>query len=53
MLVGVAQPPVFAMPVDPVLVRDYAQAAEDLGYHHYAFAEHVAGRGNSKDSGDF
>jgi probable F420-dependent oxidoreductase len=34
------------MPVDPVYVRDYAQAAEDLGYHHYAFAEHVAGRGN-------
>jgi probable F420-dependent oxidoreductase len=46
MLVGVAQPPVFAMPVDPVYARDYAQAAEDLGYHHYAFAEHVAGRGN-------
>jgi probable F420-dependent oxidoreductase len=46
MLIGVAQPPVFAMPVDPVYVRDYAQAAEGLGYHHYAFAEHVAGRGN-------
>ena len=46
MHVGVAQPPVFAMPVDPVFVRDYAQAAEELGYHHYAFAEHVAGRGN-------
>jgi probable F420-dependent oxidoreductase len=28
---------------DPVLVRDYAHAAEDLGYCHLAALEHVAG----------
>lgn len=28
---------------DPVVVRDFAQAAEDLGYHHLAAYDHVLG----------
>jgi probable F420-dependent oxidoreductase len=28
---------------DPVVLRDYAQAAEDLGYHHLLVFDHVAG----------
>lgn len=43
MHIGVAQPPVFATGIDPVIIRDFAQAVEGLGFHHYAFAEHVAG----------
>jgi len=43
MHIGVAQPPVFATGIDKTIIRDFAQAVEDLGFHHYAFAEHVAG----------
>ena len=28
---------------DPVTVRDFAQAAEGLGYHHLAAPDHVLG----------
>ena len=28
---------------DPVVIRDYAQAVEDLGYHHLVAYEHVIG----------
>jgi probable F420-dependent oxidoreductase len=59
MLIGVAGPPVFATGPDPVAIRDFAQAVEDLGFNHYGFAERVvqndtsllpelAGRGPSR-----
>jgi hypothetical protein len=28
---------------DPAMVRDFAQAAEGLGYHHLAAPDHVLG----------
>jgi len=45
MLIGVAQPPVVATGIDPVVIKDFVQAVEGMGFHHYAFAEHVTGRG--------
>jgi probable F420-dependent oxidoreductase len=45
MLIGVAQPPVVATGIDPIVIRDFAQAVEDMGFQHYCFAEHVVGRG--------
>ena len=48
MLVGVAGPPVFATGPDPVAIRDFAQAVEDLGFNHYGFAERVVQNGASK-----
>ena len=36
---------------DPVAVRDYAQAAEDLGYDHLLVYDHVLGADASKHEG--
>ena len=32
---------------DPVLVRDFAQTAEGLGYHHLLVFDHVLGAGRT------
>lgn len=36
---------------DPVAIRDFAQAAEDLGYRHIAFEEHVLGADPNREGG--
>src|SRR5437867_12094708 len=35
--------PQFEIGTDPVVMRDYAQTAEGLGYHHLMIIEHVLG----------
>ena len=35
--------PQYEIGADPIAVRDYAQAAEDLGYRHLSASEHVVG----------
>jgi probable F420-dependent oxidoreductase len=36
---------------DPIVIRDYAQAAEALGYHHLVAFDHVLGADPTKHSG--
>lgn len=36
---------------DPIVIRDYAQAAEALGYHHLVAFDHVLGGDPTKHSG--
>src|SRR5437588_7679364 len=36
---------------DPIVIRDYAQAAEALGYHHLVAFDHVLGGDATKHSG--
>ncbi len=38
---------------DPSVVRDYAQAAEQLGYHHLATYDHVLGAHPDRFQGTF
>jgi probable F420-dependent oxidoreductase len=38
---------------DPSVIRDYAQAAEQLGYHHLLVFDHVLGAHPSRFTGDF
>jgi len=47
MRVGVSFP-VPDIGTDPVVIRDYAQAAEDLGYDHLTFIDHVIHAGTGK-----
>jgi probable F420-dependent oxidoreductase len=42
MQIGVLYPQ-FEFPNDPLAIRDYAQAAEDLGYSHICAYEHILG----------
>jgi probable F420-dependent oxidoreductase len=35
--------PTLEIGTDPTLIRDYAQAVEDLGYHHILLLDHVVG----------
>lgn len=48
MLVGVAGPPLFGTGPDPVAIRDFAQAVEDMGFDHYGFAERVVQNDTSR-----
>ena len=34
---------------DPLAIRDYAQAVEDMGYHHILAYDHVSRRRNRPD----
>jgi len=36
---------------DPAVIRDFAQAAEGLGYHHLTFQEHVLGVDTDREGG--
>ena len=51
MKIGVVFPQI-EIGADPVAVRDFAQAAEDLGYDHLAIFEHVLGA-NSRSRPDW
>jgi probable F420-dependent oxidoreductase len=48
MLIGVAGPPLSVTGADPVVIRDFAQAVEGMGFNHYAFAERVLGTDGEK-----
>jgi len=48
MRVGVAGPPLFGTGPDPVAIRDFAQAVEDMGFDHYGFAERVVQNDTSR-----
>ncbi|MBI2761174.1 MAG: hypothetical protein HYX51_07095 [Chloroflexi bacterium] len=36
---------------DPIVIRDFAQAAEGLGYAHLTFEEHVVGADPNREGG--
>ena len=50
MQIGVVFPQI-EIGVDPVAIRDYAQAAEALGYHHIAVFDHVLGANRASRPG--
>jgi alkanesulfonate monooxygenase SsuD/methylene tetrahydromethanopterin reductase-like flavin-dependent oxidoreductase (luciferase family) len=45
--------PVADIGTDPTVVRDYAQAAEGLGYSHLLVGDHVLGANPAADRGVF
>ena len=38
-------------PSDPIAIKDFAQAAEDLGYHHLLAYDHLLGANPDRDGG--